>query len=346
MSESLKSLPDSCRNSCEFATSYGSNPPPSDSVDDRSPCAPSGHLASHLEICLRCASADPDPETIRSYILAQVHSQLLACGPDSWAAPYLPVTKSGDTIWSVAKTTYVVTAWKPSTFSTVLQSGGWIVTQVRVSSVPVATWGTTEGFWVEFVTAPSGTNEAGATGLPPPSSSSGENVNGDTNVGVIVGSVIAGLVGVMILLVTGWFILRKRKRRRSRAENKLDGGNLSEKGDDDCQKKPPPIEMDTERERVEIGDGRVYHEMGSSSEAFELDARDTEVQEKTPSKEFGPEEEHVFVAKKKKKKRPDSGGSNKSSESWVTVATITDTSSSDDDHEPQIKRAGTGPEPS
>ncbi|KAK4214383.1 hypothetical protein QBC37DRAFT_482281 [Rhypophila decipiens] len=263
-------------------------------------------------MCATAQDANANSETtIRGYILAQVHSQLLACGPDSWAAPYLPVTKSGDTIWSVAKTTYVVTAWKPTTFSTVRQSGGWIVTQVQVSSVPVATWGTTEGFWVEVVTAPTVTSTDTGTG--------------------------------------GRFILRRRRRRRRRrrsraAEKKFDHGNLSEKGDDDWKKKPPPIEMDTEREKVEIGDGRVYHEMGSSCEAFELDAGDTEVQERTPPKKFGPEEEHVFVAKMKKN-RPDSGGSNKSSKSWVTVAT-TDTSSSNDDHEPQIKRGGTGSEPS
>ncbi|KAM7218177.1 hypothetical protein V8F06_006468 [Rhypophila decipiens] len=295
---------------------YGSNPPPSDSVtvavDDRSPCAPSGFLASHLEICLRCAAQDKNSETIRGYILAQVHSQLVACGPDSWAAPYLPVTKSGDTIWSVAKTTYVVTAWKPTTFSTVRQSGGWIVTQVQVSSVPVATWGTTEGFWVEFVTAPTSTStntgtggRVGGTVVPPLTSDDGTGGNGKTNnTGVIVGGAVAGLVVGLMVLLTGWFILRKR--RRSRAEEKFDG-ILSEKGDDDWQKKPPPIEMDTEREKVEIGDGRVYHEMGSSCEAFELDAGDTEVQERTPPKEFGPEEEHVFVAKMKKN-RPDSGG--------------------------------------
>lgn len=244
-----------------------------------------------------------------TYILAQVHDQLKACGPDTWAGQFLDLVAPG---YSAAPTTHLVTSWESVT---VTRTDG----KETIFSSAVLTRAVTEKFWVQEVQVATSTVErtitasmvesvapAGPFGTPGSSqsengtsSSSTSTPTSNSNTGIIAGCVIGGVALWVLSIFAAIWLYKRRKRRKTGPKFDEDGANNLEK--------ERVVKINTLREKAEMGGGDIY-EIGIH-EAFELDATETERQGKTGR----------FDEDDTKKERPGSSETHKTAKATIEI---------------------------
>ncbi|KAM7182853.1 hypothetical protein V8F20_012823 [Naviculisporaceae sp. PSN 640] len=321
--KALDSLPAPCKQACDLAIDYAK--PFSE------PCIPGSFFQTYLDSCLApaCRNKAEDPNKVSTYVLAQVYDQLKACGPETWAWQWLNRIAPGNL---AVPTTYTVTSWESA--SVTLTNG-----KETISSSAVLTSEVTEKYWVvEAWTGPTTSVEVTITpsdissieppapvGRQGPSQSDDDGAfSGNSYTGIIAGAVIGGVALWALSIFAAVWVYKRRKRRGDRPRD-VDGENL----DNDLEK-PKTVEMYTEREKAELGDGDIY-EIGTH-EAFELDATQTELQ-----KRAGPSSS-MDDMKKERPTSKSSSNNHKGSTGAVDNETMTKDSA---ETEPKVLGTGT-----